>query len=81
MPIPCGSTCALDKLYSKAAQPVARGPHLAREAILCGPRGLFARLISSWKGLPFSGKQKGLTLVLAINAAKKKPEFLGKNSW
>ena len=56
MPIPSGTTCALDKLYSKAAQPVARGPHLAREAILCRPRGLFARLISSWKGLPFSGK-------------------------
>ena len=49
MPIPCG-TCALDKLYSKAAQPVARGPHLAREAFLYGQRGLFARLISSWKG-------------------------------
>ena len=48
MPIP-SSTCALDKLYSKAVQPVARGPDLAREAILCGPRGLFARLISSWK--------------------------------
>ena len=56
MPIPSGSTCALDRLYSKAAQPVPRGPHLAREAIFCGPRGLFARLISLWKGLPFSGK-------------------------
>ena len=56
MPIPSGSMCAVDRLYSKAAQPVARGPHLACEAILCGPRGLFARLISLWKGLPFSGK-------------------------
>ena len=56
MPIPSGSTCALDKLYSKAVQPVARGPDLTHEAILCGPRGLFARLIFSWKGLPFSGK-------------------------
>ena len=34
MPIPSGTTCALDKLYFKAAQPVARGPHLAREAIV-----------------------------------------------
>ena len=49
MPIPSGTTCALDKLYSKAAQPVARGPDLAREAILCGAGGLFVRLISSWK--------------------------------
>ena len=56
MPIPGGSTCASDKLYSKAVQPVARRPHLAREAILCNPPGLFARLISSWKGLTFSGK-------------------------
>ena len=56
MPIPGGSTCTSDKLYSRALQPVARRPHLAREAILCGPRGLFARLIFSWKGLPFSGK-------------------------
>ena len=56
MPITSGSTCASDKLYSRAAQPVARGPYLAREAILCGPQGLFVRLISSWKGLPFSGK-------------------------
>ena len=24
---------------------------MAREAVLCGPQGLFARLISSWKGL------------------------------
>ena len=30
---------------------MARGPHLAREAVLCGPQGLFAQLISSWKGL------------------------------
>ena len=56
MPIPSGSTCDLDKLYSKAAQLVARGPHLAREAILGGPQRLFAHLISLWKGLPFSGK-------------------------
>ena len=28
-------------LYTRAAQPVARGPHLAREAVLCGPQGLF----------------------------------------
>ena len=42
MPIPSDSTCALDKLYSKAAQPVARGPHLARETILCA-REVFLR--------------------------------------
>ena len=60
MPIPSGSMCALDELYSKAAQPVARGPHLAGEAILCGPRGLFARLISSWKGFPFLANKKFL---------------------
>ena len=30
---------------------MARGPHLACEAVLCGPQGLFALLISSWKGL------------------------------
>ena len=40
MLIPSGSTCASDKLYSRAAQPEALGPHLAREAFLCGPRGL-----------------------------------------
>ena len=28
-------------------------PNLAHEAVLCGPQGLFAWLISSWKGLPF----------------------------
>ena len=56
MPIPSGSTCASDKLYARAAQPVAYGPQLAREAILCGPRGLFTRLISSLKGLPFSSE-------------------------
>ena len=38
-------------LSAKAAQLVAR------EAILHGPQGLFARLISSWKGLPLSGKK------------------------
>ena len=43
-------------VYRWAAQPVASGPHLAGEAILCGQQGLFARLISSWKGLPLSGK-------------------------
>ena len=58
MPIPGGSTCASDKLYSRAVQLVARGPHLAREAILCGPRGLFARLISSWKGYHFLANKK-----------------------
>ena len=56
MPIPGGGTCASDKLYSRAVQPVARGPHLARKAILCGLRGLFTQLISLCKGLPFSGK-------------------------
>ena len=38
-------------LQHRAAQPVAGGPHLAHEAVLCGPQDLFARLISSWKGL------------------------------
>ena len=44
MPIPSGTTCALDKLYSKAAQLVARGPRLAREAILSGPERSFCVL-------------------------------------
>ena len=58
MPIPSGSTSALDKLYSKAAQPVARRPHLAREAILCGQRGLFARLIPHGKAYHFLANKK-----------------------
>ena len=46
----------LNKLYcvlinNRAAQLVACGPHSARDAVLCGPQGLFARVISSWKGL------------------------------
>ena len=34
------------------------GPHLPREAVLCGPQGLFTWLISSRKGLylALSGK-------------------------
>ena len=61
MPIPSGTTCALDKLYSKAAQPAARGPHLARKAILCGQRGLFERLISSWKSWQIKRSNVGLS--------------------
>ena len=34
-----------------AHEAVLCGQHLAREAVLYGPRGLFARLIFSWKGL------------------------------
>ena len=43
MPIPSGSTCASDKLYARAAQPVARGPHLDREAIFFVAREVFLR--------------------------------------
>ena len=44
MPIPSSSTCALDKLYSKAVQPVARGPDLTREAtVFCVAREVFLR--------------------------------------
>ena len=38
-------------LQSRAAQPEALD-----EAVLCGQQGLFARLKSSWKGLPFCSK-------------------------
>ena len=44
----CCDSLDLNKIYLSLAQ---GGPHLAREAVLCGPQGLFARLISSWKGL------------------------------
>ena len=45
---------------------MARGPvHLAHEAVLCGPQGLFARLISSWKGL--------LSIFWQIKRSKSKP--------
>ena len=38
---------------TRAAQPVACRPHLARRAVLCGPQGLFERLIFSWNGLAY----------------------------
>ena len=44
---------------------MARGPHLAGETVLCGPQGLFARLISSWKGL--------LSIFWQIKSSKPKP--------
>ena len=50
---------------SRAAQPMARRQHLAREAVLCGPQGLFAQLISSWKGL--------LSIFWQIKTSKIKP--------
>ena len=53
---------------SRAAQPMARGQHLAREAVLCGPQGLFAQLISSWKGL--------LSIFWQIKTSKIKPSFV-----
>ena len=43
-------------VLERAAQTVARRLHLARKAVLCGPEGLYATLISSWKKLPFCGK-------------------------
>ena len=46
-------------VYSRASQPEAR------EAVLCGPQGLFARLISSWKGL--------LSFFWQIKRSKPKP--------
>ena len=52
-------------LYHRAAQPVAHGPHLAREAVLRGLQGLFAWMISSWKGL--------LSIFWQINRSKPKP--------
>ena len=47
---------------------MAHGPHLAREAVLCGPQGLFARLIFSWKGL--------LCIFWHIKRFKPKPSFV-----
>ena len=44
---------------SRAAQP------MAREAVLCGPQGLFAQLIPSWKGL--------LSIFWQIKTSKIKP--------
>ena len=44
---------------------MARGPHLAHEAVLCGLQGLFARLISSWIGL--------LSIFWEIKRCKPKP--------
>ena len=41
---------------------------VAREAVLRGPRGLFARLISSWKGL--------LSILWQIKRSKPKPSFV-----
>ena len=52
-------------LQYRAAQPVAHGPHLAHDAVLCGPQGLFAWLISSWKGL--------LSIFWQIKRSKPKP--------
>ena len=46
-------------LYRRAAQP------MAREAVLCGPQGLFTRLISAWKGL--------LSIFWQIKRSKSKP--------
>ena len=48
-----------------AAQHVVRWPHLPREAVLCGPQSLFARMISSWKGL--------LSIFWQIKRSKPKP--------
>ena len=44
---------------------MARGPHLAHEAVLCGPQGLFAWLISSCKGF--------LSIFWEIKRSKPKP--------
>ena len=44
---------------------MAREPHLASEAVLCGPQGFFARLISSLKGL--------LSIFWQIKRSKPKP--------
>ena len=61
----CFRAAIVSNSLSRAAQPVACGPHLAREAILCGPQGLFARLISSLKGL--------LSIFWQIKRSKPKP--------
>ena len=47
---------------------MAHRPHSAREAVLCGQRGLFARLISSWKGL--------LSIFWQMKRSKPKPSFV-----
>ena len=72
--IPCNQCFRLENLlfaqfarivYTRAAQPVACGPHLSSEAVLCGPQSLFARSISSWKDL--------LSIFRQIKRSKPKP--------